>query len=47
MSAPTLNLCRSKRWVGMKCLHAWNACRKGETTNLNYYAKADVPSVSK
>lgn len=26
-----------------KCLHAWNAWRKGETTNLNYYADAKLP----
>jgi hypothetical protein len=29
----------------VKCLHAWNAWRKQETTNLNYYADKPVPVV--
>ncbi len=29
----------------VKCLHAWNAWRKGEPTNLKYYADKDVPSI--
>jgi len=29
----------------VKCLHAWNAWRRGETTNLNYYADKKVPAV--
>ncbi len=29
----------------VKCLHAWNAWRKGEATNLNYYPDKDVPAV--
>ncbi len=33
----------SDREFYVKCIHAWNAWRKGETTNLNYYATADVP----
>jgi len=35
----------STREVFVKCLHAWNAWRKGESTKLNYYAEAKVPSV--
>lgn len=27
----------------VKCLHGWNAWRKGETTNLNYYPDAKLP----
>lgn len=33
------------REIYVKCLHAWNAWRKGETTNLNYYALAKIPTV--
>lgn len=33
------------REVYVKCLHAWNAWRKGETTNLNYHPKAALPDV--
>lgn len=29
----------------VKCLHAWNAYRAGETTNLNYHASAAIPAV--
>jgi hypothetical protein len=29
----------------VKCVHAWNAWRKGETTNLKYYPEAKVPSL--
>lgn len=35
------------REVFVKCLHAWNAWRKGEATALNYHAKAAVPKVEK
>jgi hypothetical protein len=35
------------REMYVKCLHAWNAWRKKETTNLNYYPQADIPEVSK
>lgn len=35
------------REVLVKCFHAWNAWRKGETTNLNYYAKAEIPKLEK
>lgn len=31
----------------VKCLHAWNAWRKGEKTTLNYHAKAPIPDVAK
>lgn len=34
------------REMFVKCLHAWNAWRKGEPTKLQYYAKAPLPSVS-
>lgn len=30
----------------VKCIHAWNAWRKGESTNLQYYAAAKIPSFS-
>lgn len=33
------------REMYVKCLHAWNAWRRKETTNLNYYPTADVPAV--
>ena len=29
----------------VKCLHAWNAWRRNEGTNLNYYAESKVPTV--
>lgn len=29
----------------VKCIHAWNAWRAGETTNLNYYPDAKIPVV--
>lgn len=35
----------SSREMYVKCLHGWNAWRKGETTNLNYYADKEVPTV--
>lgn len=35
----------STREMYVKSLHAWNAWRRNETTNLNYYPEADVPSV--
>jgi hypothetical protein len=33
------------REIYVKCLHAWNAWRKSETTNLNYYEASKVPAV--
>lgn len=33
------------REVYVKCIHAWNAWRREETTNLNYYPDADVPTI--
>lgn len=30
----------------VKCIHAWNAWRKNETTNLQYYQAAKIPSFS-
>jgi hypothetical protein len=33
------------REIYVKCLHAWNAWRKGETTALNYHPKSPVPAV--
>lgn len=35
------------REIYAKCVHAWNAWRKGESTNLNYYASAPLPQASK
>lgn len=35
----------SWREVYVKCLHAWNAYRKGESTKLNYHHNADIPAV--
>lgn len=35
------------REMFVKCLHAWNAWRKGETTSLAYHGKAPVPTISK
>lgn len=31
----------------VKCLHAWNAWRKGESTSLQYHAQKPVPSIVK
>lgn len=33
------------REMYVKCIHAWNAWRRGETSNLQYYADADVPAI--
>lgn len=33
------------REIYVKCLHAWNAWRRNETTNLNYRADKPVPAV--
>jgi len=33
------------REVYVKCLHAWNAWRRGERTSLNYHANAPIPDV--
>ena len=30
----------------VKCIHAWNAWRKGESTDLRYYADVKVPAIS-
>ncbi len=35
------------REVFVKCIHAWNAYRAGETTALNYHAGAPIPKISK
>ena len=35
----------SDREFYVKCLHAWNAWRKSEATNLAYFADADVPKI--
>lgn len=34
------------REIFVRCIHAWNAWRKGEPTKLQYYAKAPLPAVS-
>jgi hypothetical protein len=36
---------RSNKEFFVKSLHAWNAWRLGETTNLNYFANASIPDV--
>lgn len=35
----------SPREIYVKCLHAWNAWRKGGETDMKYYPAADIPSV--
>ena len=35
----------SPREIYVKCLHAWNAWRRNESTDLNYYPDAPVPAV--
>ncbi len=35
---------RPNREIMVKCLHAWNAWRRGETTNLNYREDKPVPA---
>jgi len=32
--------------IFVKCIHAWNAWRKGEATSLKYYANKPVPAIS-
>lgn len=32
------------REIYVKCLHAWNAWRKGDTTRLNYHIDSEIPS---
>lgn len=34
------------REIFVKCIHAWNAWRKGEPTDLKYYANAKIPDVA-
>lgn len=38
---------RLKRWtdqaIHVKCIHAWNAFRKGTRTDLKYYANSETP----
>jgi hypothetical protein len=33
-----------QREMMVKCLHAWNAWRRGETTNLNYFPNKPLPT---
>ena len=33
-----------QREMYVKCIHAWNAWRRKESTSLNYYANAKVPA---
>lgn len=35
----------SSREILVRCLHAWNAWRRGESTELRYYANSPVPDV--
>lgn len=37
----------SHREMYVKCIHAWNAWRKEESTSLNYHADAPIPNVLK
>lgn len=39
------NSAASPREINAKCIHAWNAWRKGTTTDLKYHAQAKIPSV--
>lgn len=39
------NSTEAVRMLFVKCLHAWNAFRRGATSNLNYYPTAEVPKV--
>ena len=32
------------REIYVRCIHAWNAWRKNESTNLNYFPDAEIPS---
>lgn len=34
----------TRREMYVKCIHAWNAWKKGETTDLKYFAQARVPA---
>ncbi len=34
------------REMYVKCIHAWNAWRKNEATNLAYFAKAKTPAAA-
>lgn len=43
--ARTARTAINNREIYVKCLHAWNAWRKGETTNLNYHAEAKIPVI--
>lgn len=36
----------SAREVYVKCLHAWNAKRRGKKTDLKYYSSAPVPNIA-
>ena len=35
----------SEHEITSKCIHAWNATRKGMTTDLKYYSTASIPKV--
>ncbi len=35
----------NQREMFVRCLHAWNAWRKGEPTDLRYYEDKDIPAV--
>lgn len=37
---------KDRRELLVRCIHAWNAWRKGTSTNLNYYEDADIPSIA-
>lgn len=41
----SLSMFALNREIFVKCIHAWNAYRKGKTTQLKYHAEADMPKV--
>lgn len=47
MSKPGDRKIVTPREIYAKCIHAWNAWRRNETTSLNYFAKAPLPVPSK
>ncbi len=35
----------SQREVYVKCIHAWNAWRKEESTDMKYYVDKEIPAI--
>jgi hypothetical protein len=44
-NAPSLNAAASVREMYSKCIIAWNAYRRGDSTQLKFYADKDLPKV--